>query len=236
MDKVTVVIPFFNCQYVDKAINSVLNQTHQNIEIIVVDDGSTKFKWKLHPFQKKIKLIEKKNGGTASALNKGIQKATGDYIAWLSSDDEFVPEKIEKQLALLKQVGGDVCYTSFTFINALNEVISGKIGKTFAPLTFYKRMQRECVVNGSTILLSKRVLTEVGLFDETLRFANDYDYWLRIMGNFHFYHLDESLVYYRVHNQMSTNQYNSKIIYEKKMVQRKYKKKLKRLIESLTTS
>lgn len=231
MEKVSVVIPFYNCKYVDKAIRSVCNQTYPNIEIIVVDDGSTKFKNKPSPFLNQIKLIKKKrNEGTASALNQGIKQATGDYIAWLSSDDIYKPRKIEHQLSHLKKVGGEIGYTSFRFMNEHGEMLSRIIGRSFNKKDFYKRMQQGSVVNGSTTLISRKVFDKIGLFDENLKFASDYDFWLRVMGNFEFYFLDSPLVYYRVHEQMSTKKYSSNVQEEKKMVQQKYRRKLKELI------
>lgn len=105
MEKVSIIIPFYNCQYVEKAIESALNQTYQNIEVIVVDDGSTKYIERITPYLDSIHYIQKKNGGTASALNTGIRYATGEYFAWLSSDDLFKPDKISKQLKFMKRCG-----------------------------------------------------------------------------------------------------------------------------------
>ncbi|WP_394514565.1 glycosyltransferase family A protein [Priestia aryabhattai] len=95
MTKVSIIIPFYNCSYIDQAIQSALNQTYQDIEIIVVNDGSSKFNEKITPYLDRILYIEKENGGTASALNLGIKNATGEYFAWLSSDDIFLPIKYQ---------------------------------------------------------------------------------------------------------------------------------------------
>lgn len=103
MSKVSIIVPFYNCPYIEKALESLINQTYKNIEIIVVDDGSTLYSEKIEPFLDKILFIKKENGGTASALNTGIEHATGDYICWLSSDDIFYPEKTEIQLRLMER-------------------------------------------------------------------------------------------------------------------------------------
>ena len=88
-DKVSVIIPLYNAEkYIGKAIESVLNQTHKNLEIIVVDDGSTDTSlYQAGRYADRISLYHKENGGPASALNFGIQRATGDWIKWLSADD-----------------------------------------------------------------------------------------------------------------------------------------------------
>lgn len=102
MSKVSIVVPFFNCSYIDHALDSLTKQTYTNIEIIVVNDGSTKHTDKILPYLDKIIYIIKENGGTASALNVGIQQATGDYICWLSSDDIYDHHKIAIQLESMK--------------------------------------------------------------------------------------------------------------------------------------
>src|SRR5689334_17046366 len=98
---VTIVIPFYNCAYIDQAVQSALNQTYKPLEIIVVDDGSTRHADRLTPYLPYISYMGKANGGTATALNHGIRNASGEYIAWLSSDDLFYPDKIAHQVAFM---------------------------------------------------------------------------------------------------------------------------------------
>ncbi|GJM76095.1 hypothetical protein HMSSN036_83110 [Paenibacillus macerans] len=90
---VSVIIPFYNCPYVEQAVQSALNQTYRPLEVIVVDDGSTSHAERLAPYRPHIHYLGKANGGTASALNHGIRHASGEYIAWLSSDDVFIRTK-----------------------------------------------------------------------------------------------------------------------------------------------
>lgn len=103
--KVSVVIPLYNCPYVDQAVESVLAQSYPDIELIVVDDGSTLYTEKLAPYRDRILYIRKQNGGTGSALNMGIKAASGNYFAWLSADDRFHPHKIQRQMQELRRTG-----------------------------------------------------------------------------------------------------------------------------------
>lgn len=97
--EVSVVIPFYeNLKWLNDAVSSVLNQTHQNFEIIIIDDGSSCNLASIGKLDNRIKIIRKKNGGPASARNVGIMRAKGDYIAFLDSDDLWIDDKLEKQL------------------------------------------------------------------------------------------------------------------------------------------
>jgi glycosyltransferase involved in cell wall biosynthesis len=207
-NKVTIVIPFFNCPFIAQAIESALNQTYQNIEIIVVNDGSTKHHEKIIPYLNRITYIEKENGGTASALNLGIKNSAGDYFAWLSSDDTFRSTKIEKQLYFMLQNNAMASYSNFYLINDQGSIVSHPQGIGFSDhVQFLKRMRRGCVINGCTVMVNMNVFKQLGLFDESLLYTQDYDFWLRILPHFHFYYFPEALVHYRVHENMGTKQH-----------------------------
>ena len=111
LPKVSIVIPVYNgSDYLDKAIQSALNQSYQNVEIIVVNDGSNdggKTAEIAGSYGDKIRYIEKENGGVSSALNRGIEAMTGEYFSWLSHDDEYRNEKIEKQVDALRAFKND---------------------------------------------------------------------------------------------------------------------------------
>nr|WP_280157799.1 glycosyltransferase family 2 protein [Priestia aryabhattai]MDH3135502.1 glycosyltransferase family 2 protein [Priestia aryabhattai] len=128
MSQVSIIVPFYNCPYINQALDSLLSQTYKNIEIIVVNDGSTHYSEKIIPYLDKIKYIEKENGGTATALNKGIQHATGDYFCWLSSDDIYSPEKIEIQLAFMKEQKAVFSHTNYYAINNKSRIITSPLG------------------------------------------------------------------------------------------------------------
>ncbi len=104
--KVSIVIPVFNAEkYISECIESALNQTYKNIEIIAVDDGSTdKSLELLHRYENKIKVISKENGGTATALNAGIKTIRGEWFKWLSDDDVLYPNCVEELIKEAKKI------------------------------------------------------------------------------------------------------------------------------------
>ena len=125
--KVSVIIPAYNkADLTIKTVQSVLSQTYENIEIIVVDDGSTDdTKNKLKLFGDRIHYIYKQNGGVCSARNVGIKQATGEYIALIDCDDIFYPEKIAKSVKCLeKKSDHGFVYTDAYFINRDDNIIS----------------------------------------------------------------------------------------------------------------
>jgi glycosyltransferase involved in cell wall biosynthesis len=228
MKKVSIIIPFYNCEYIDDAIESALAQTYKNIEVIVVNDGSTVYSEKIKPYYNRICYIEQGNKGTAGALNTGIANATGDYFTWLSADDLYEPTKVEKQLNDLEQSNQVISYSSYVLIDKLGNVTSGSIGVPFPDrLSFLKHLRRGCAINGCTVMVKMDVLRALGGFNESLRFTHDYDLWARIAKDYSFSYIDECLVRYRVHNEMGTNKHKETIRIELSQVKRKIRLLLK---------
>jgi glycosyltransferase involved in cell wall biosynthesis len=230
---VSIVIPFFNCPYVDQAIASALQQTYENLEVIVVDDGSTRHQDKIEPFLDRIHYLGKQNGGTGSALNHGFRMASGTYIAWLSSDDWFYPRKIERQVRFMEKNGYRISHTDFHNMDA-----SGAITAMRAAVKF--RTEREfitsflscCPVNGCTIMMRKDLFLELGGFDETLLYTHDYDLWIRaILAGESFAFLDEPLTAYRWHDDMGTRKHWPHIVGEIGLVQARYGVRLRQLLD-----
>jgi glycosyltransferase involved in cell wall biosynthesis len=204
--KVSVIIPFYNCSYVDQAIESALNQTYPNIEIIVVDDGSTKFKEKLIPFEGRIVYIKKENGGTATALNEGIRAATGEYIAWLSSDDYFLPDKIAKQISFMLNEKVEVSFTNYNYINEDNQPVEHWGRPVFSNNDdVYRAFLDYNAINGCTVMIKKEIFDHIGYFYPDLRYTQDYEMWMRLLlHGYKIYHLDEELTKFRVHKESGT--------------------------------
>jgi glycosyltransferase involved in cell wall biosynthesis len=230
--KVSIIIPFYNCPYIAEAINSALNQSYRNLEVIVVDDGSTAHVEKIHPYYNRIKYIRKENGGTATALNRGIQEASGQYFSWLSSDDRYLPKKIEMQVAFMEQEHVMGSYGPYNVINEHGNVIDGPIGEPFEnKYLFYKRLKAGCPINGCTVMLNMKVFNEIELFDESLSYTHDYEFWLRFIQKYDMEFFNVPLLEYRVHDEMGTKKYANMIKNEIRLVKKRYLINMRNLIK-----
>lgn len=208
--KVSFVVPTYNhARYLPHALNSIINQSYPNLEVLVIDDGSTDGTAQLvKPFRSIINYIYKKNGGTPSALNLGLSLATGKYVCWLSADDALIGEKVSKQLELMESDPNlGFSYTSFVVINAKGE-------KQYDVNSAYYSDKREmvtklmqgCFINGSSVMMRRSALEEIGNFDESLPQAHDYDLWYRFLRHYSCGFLKEPLLAYRWHGKnMSQN-------------------------------
>ena len=226
-DKVSIVIPFYNCRYIARSISSALNQSYKNIEVIVVDDGSTEHVELLKPFIKKIIYIKKRNGGTATALNQGIIRASGDYIVWLSSDDLLYSTKVEVQLDFMKNNNFMFSFTDYICINEKTQIISPSIApENPNKATLLEGLKRGCPINGSTVMAKREIFSSVGFFDESLIYAHDYDYWIKTFLKFDLGYLNQPLTLYRIHRRMGSRRHSNKISEETEIIQNHYKKVL----------
>jgi glycosyltransferase involved in cell wall biosynthesis len=194
---ITVIIPMYNSENtITTCINSVLNQTFNGkIEIIVINDGSTdngksivEMIIKNNTKNVEIKIINKPNGGVSSARNKGLALAKGDYIAFLDSDDEWIPEKIEKQLNVFNS-------------NHSISFIGGLILKPFIQSDNYFEIPLSKLIfknyfQPSTVLFKKEVFERVGFFDESQKYAEEGNYFMRVAELFKCVLLNEQLIYY----------------------------------------
>ena len=208
MPLVSVVIATYNrADFLRTAIVSVLSQTFQDFEIVVVDDASQDHTCKvIHDFhEKKIRYIKHDvNKGIAAVRNTGLLNSTGKYIAYLDDDDEWLPKKLQVQVDLLEgrptKVG--LVYSGYLRINRT----TGEIERQYLPQKMGKIVNNVLVPNWikttSNPLIRKECFDEVGLFDETLSPCEDWDMWNRISKkNFHFEYIKEILFKYYVHNK-----------------------------------
>ena len=205
MPKVSVLIPTYNYgEYVGQAVTSVLEQTYPNVEILVIDDGSTdNTREILRPYFPWITYLYKANGGTASALNLGIAKATGKYLCWLSSDDFFFPAKIAKQVQQMESYPAlGFAYTSFAVVDRQGNV-QKEIHSPFYPSQreMVTKLMEGCFINGSSVIIRAAALQRVGWFDEAMGPVHDYDLWFRLLRHYPCGFLDEVLIAYRWHDR-----------------------------------
>lgn len=231
LPNVSIIVPFYNCPYIQQALESLLNQTYQDIEIIVVNDGSNQYTELLEPYLGRIRYFEKENGGTASALNLGIKQATGNYFCWLSSDDRFVENKIEMQLQFMNLSNATISYTPAEIINHFSHTVQNYFNVTYKNRhEFLKGLMRGCTINGCSVMMKMDVFSQIGLFDEELMYTHDYEFWLRAVQTYDFYYLNEPLVQYRVHERMGSKKHEKEIMAELKFLRRKYKNNLNNMI------
>ena len=203
---VSIIIPTYNrAHLVGRAIESVLNQTYQDFEIIVVDDDSTDNTQKVvNEFQKKDKRIKyikmNVNKGSAAARNIGIKIARGDYIAFLDSDDEWLPEKLEKQIRLFfanKNLGFVSCNTIILNFSGQKKA-EYKISRSHN--YFLTLLERNIICSSSSVIIKKGIIGDIGYFDENLRLAQDWEMWIRVAQKYAFDFMPEPLLKYYSHS------------------------------------
>lgn len=230
---VSVIIPFYNCPFVDQAIQSVLHQTYGHIEIVLVDDGSTLHVDKVAPYMDRICYLGKANGGTASALNHGIRHATGTYIAWLSSDDLFHPDKIARQLAFMLARDAWVSFTNYDLIDANSTTTERYAGPCFSTVwEFYQAFFASVPVHGCTVMAKKEMFNQMGYFNEGLLYTQDYEMWMRVvLSGFDFYYLHDSLTLFRWHGGNGTIRHQSRMAEEVQYIRTTYNPMLQHWIE-----
>jgi len=192
---VSVVIPTFNRSWcLEEAVNSVLSQTYERYELIVVDDGSTDDTEKRLSQYEKLTVITQQNRGVSAARNRGIASSKGDLIAFLDSDDLWLPEKLSTQVDyFMRHSEAEICQTQETWIRDRKRMNPGRRHHKTSGM-FFERSLALCLVSPSAVMLRKRLLDKVGMFDETLPACEDYDLWLRINATIPIFLIDESLV------------------------------------------
>lgn len=203
--KVSVIIPNYNySQYLREAIDSVLAQTYTNIEVIVVDDGSTDGSREvLASYGGRITAIFQKNAGVSAARNNGVSHSGGKYIAFLDADDVWFPTKIERQVAMFEnddRLG--LVHVGVVEIdgegNSLLERTDGMSGKVADELLRFE--QTVILGGGSGFIVPRRVFDEIGGFDTRLSTSADWDICYEVSRRYPIGFVREILLKYRVHS------------------------------------
>lgn len=206
---VSVVIPVYNrTSSLKDAVESVFLQKYPDIEIIVVDDGSDeKVNKNLKPYMSRIKYIRMENNrGVSFARNLGVNRAEGDYIAFLDSDDLWLPGKLEEQIKLMEKEKTKVCHTDEFWYKKDRFVNQGVRHEKYGGWIF-PHILDICRISPSSIIIHKTVIEKSGKFDERLPVCEDYDLWLRIASTFKISYLPVKLVVKRAYmnGQLSLN-------------------------------
>lgn len=213
--KVSIVIPVYNgSNYIKGAIDSALGQTYKNIEIIVVNDGSNDngaTEDICKSYGKKIIYVSQKNKGVGGAMNTAFKHLSGDLFCWLSHDDEYLENKVEKQVKFLRSLDRDdlVVFGNYFLMNDKNEV--------WHESQFDKDLLRNApgiallrgFVNGCTIMAPTHLIRKHLPFRADLKFTQDYDMWERIREDGEFIFMPDTLVRYRIHDEQDTKSKNT---------------------------
>ncbi len=194
--EVSVIIPTYNrLPFLREAVASVLNQTHRDFELILVDDGSTDGTAEYaQGLPAPVVYLYQENAGPSAARNRGIRAARGAFLTFLDSDDLWQPRKLATQVAFMHaHPEAVVCYTDEIWIRRGVRVNPRNKHRKYGGWIF-ERCLPLCIVSPSSVLMRRRFFDVVGLFDETLPACEDYDLWLRGALHFPFHFIAEKLI------------------------------------------
>ena len=223
MDLVSIIMPYYKKKkYIELAVNSVIQQTYKNFELIIVHDDENKedlnFLKNLIKKDKRIKLyINKKNLGAGESRNKGIKLSQGSLIAFLDADDLWTRNKLKKQIFFMKKNSVDISHTSYHIINSDNKIIGSRRAKDMN----HKLLLNSCDIGLSTVIIKKELITN------KIKFANintkeDYVLWLKItLNNKKIFALKNNLTKWRkLNDSLSASKIQK--LYDGYLVYRKY--------------
>ncbi len=215
MPEISVIIPSYNSgKHLAETIASILAQTFMDIELIVVDDGSTDQTPALvRTYGAPVRLIEQTNAGVCAARNRGLKEASGRFICFMDHDDYWFPEKLQRQLEVFRvHPEAGVVYSSFIEWRAARDGLFPEpasfdltdsletIDSEFSGW-IYHLLLLDCWMLTSTAIIRAEVLEKCGGFDEALPFSEDWDLWLRIAQQFPMFKLQRPTTLYRQHRQ-----------------------------------
>jgi glycosyltransferase involved in cell wall biosynthesis len=207
---VSVIITTFNRRHtIERAIDSVLNQTHPADEIILIDDGSTDGTDQLIKINyPNIIYIWQENQGISHARNTGISLSTFNWIALLDSDDEWLSSKLYQQIrALQDQLDYKICHTNELWIRNGKRVNQMKKHEKSGGLIFEKCLPL-CIISPSSVMIQRSVFDEYGLFDQSLPVCEDYDLWLRLCAFLPVLYIeDPQIIKYGGHSDQLSRKY-----------------------------
>lgn len=219
---VSVIVPAYNHEkYINDCLQSIVNQTYNNIELIIINDGSTDntenviktFMAENTEFN--IKFISKNNEGICKTLNKGLKMASGKYISFLASDDKWEPKKTEIQVAFMEKnnniglVFSDAWFIRFQDKTDLRwsdykKNLNGYFKNCIQNTEMYTLLLTKPLIPALTVMVRSQIFEDVGMFDEKLIFEDD-DMWLRIARKYPLAYINEPLALYRIHSSNISN-------------------------------
>lgn len=209
MPRVSVILPSYNGEkWLARSIGSVLNQTFNDLELIVIDDGSTdhtpELVTRFADSDRRVKYIREENyGAPARPRNAGIKASSCEYIAFLDSDDEWVGDKLAKQLDLFSSLGSrcGIVSSNILLVDDQTGSVVGRhdISRYLVSGVEENLLEYNFLLTPSAVLARRALIEDVGLFDELLRFTEDWDIWIRACERFEISYVPEFLTKYHIH-------------------------------------
>lgn len=211
--KVSIIIPTYNrAHFINEAIDSALAQNYQNVEIIVVDDGSTdETRVVLEGYGDKIHYLYQENQGVPAALNSGIERSSGQYLAFLDDDDIWFPEMLEVQVAYLEahpEIG--MVHADILILDETSDdprLKKRRLSRSIPSGYILPELIVKNVIARPTVVVRRSCLDKVGLFDMELLSSEDYHLWLRVAKYFPITYIDRPLAFYRLHTTNLTRDF-----------------------------
>ena len=198
---ISVVLPVYNGEkFLEKSIESCLQQTYDNWELLIIDDGSTDNSAEIaKSYEKQDQRIHyyrnQQNLKLPKTLNRGFSLARGEYLTWTSDDNYYYRDAFEKMVRTIQKKHCDFVFASCSIIDEKDQ----KISKISAP-SDYRHAIWDYDFVGACFLYTRKVYEVIGDYDPKLFLCEDYDYWLRIFASFEVFYLDEILYAYRWHD------------------------------------
>lgn len=215
---VSIIICTYNgADYLEETLRSVMNQSYKNIEIVVVDDGSKdntcEIVEKCSLEDKRIVLYKKKNGGLPSSRNYAFEKANGKWIAIIDQDDLCYPERIQKQLAVsLQYPQASLIFCNTDYIDSNGLKIGDHLSRFRLPTYLIPKgvassmlLAQGCYIDSEAVFISKDAVLKLGFMRDELRYACDYEYFVRAGLVFDFAYTPETLSAWRIHAKQETS-------------------------------
>jgi glycosyltransferase involved in cell wall biosynthesis len=200
---ITIVTPSYNQgAFIEETILSVLSQEDVTIEYLVMDGGSTDGTLKiLEKYAGRLQYVSEKDKGQTDAINKGLQRSRGMVVAYLNSDDTYLPGAVAKAVRFLK------AHPEFAMVygEGYHVDVHGKIMERYYTEPFdFRRLAEICYICQPTVFLRREVLASVGCFNANLHYCMDYDYWIRVGKRYAVGYIPEYLAYSRIHSEGKT--------------------------------